>query len=194
METRTYDNSKILAFSICVLSLALFFSGCTAYQVSGDVQRGRYALMAGDSKSALAYFQRAAEVDPGYAAKIGPVKWESVWTYMGRAQYSGGDFTAARKSLEQARSRYPDDSLAPLYLGLALSKAGDPQTAAKEIRLGLNGYQIADQRRASENRRKRDQLARACCERRAHRHGCRTGSERSCNRETSRAERLSEGR
>jgi tetratricopeptide (TPR) repeat protein len=139
METRTYDNSKILAFSICVLNLALFFSGCAAYQVSGDVQRGRYALMAGDSKSALAYFQRAAEVDPGYAAKIGPVKWESVWTYMGRAQYSSGDFTAARKSLEQARSHYPDDSLAPLYLGLTLSKAGDPQTAAKEIRLGLNG-------------------------------------------------------
>ncbi len=78
METRTYDNSKILAFSICLLNLALFFSGCTAFQVSGDVQRGRYALMAGDSKSALGYFQRAAEVDPGYAAKIGPVKWESV--------------------------------------------------------------------------------------------------------------------
>jgi tetratricopeptide (TPR) repeat protein len=139
MGTRTYDNSKILAFSICLLNLVLFLSGCAAYQVSGDVQRGRYALMAGDSKSALVYFQRAAEVDPGYAAKIGPVKWESVWTYMGRAQYSGGDFTAARKSLEQARSRYPDDSLAPLYLGLALSKAGDQQTAAKEIRLGLNG-------------------------------------------------------
>ena len=86
METRIYDNCKILAFSICVLNIALLFSGCTAYQVSGDVQRGRYALMAGDSKSALAYFQRAAELDPGYAAKIGPVKWESVWTYMGRAQ------------------------------------------------------------------------------------------------------------
>jgi tetratricopeptide (TPR) repeat protein len=137
MESRRYHKAKILGFTICVLQLALFFSGCTAFQVSGDVQRGRYALMAGDSKLALAYFQRAAEVDPGYAAKIGPVKWESVWTYMGRAQYSGGDFTAARKSLEQARSRHPADSLAPLYLGLALSKNGDRQTAAKEIRLGL---------------------------------------------------------
>jgi len=29
METRTYDNSKILAFSICVLTLRFFFSGCT---------------------------------------------------------------------------------------------------------------------------------------------------------------------
>jgi tetratricopeptide (TPR) repeat protein len=140
METRICDKGNILAFTICVLHLALFFSGCTAYQVSGDVQRGRYALMAGDSKSALAYFQRAAQVDPGYAKKIGPVKWESVWTYMGRAQYSSGDFIAARKSLEQARSRHPDDSLAPLYLGLALSRdGGDRQTAAKEIRLGLTG-------------------------------------------------------
>jgi tetratricopeptide (TPR) repeat protein len=136
METRLCHKGNIL--TICVLQLALFFSGCTALQVSGDVQKGRYALMRGDSKEALAYFQRAAQVDPGYAKKIGPVKWESVWTYMGRAQYSGGDFIAARKSLEQARSRHPDDSLAPLYLGLALSRdAGDRQIAAKEIRLGL---------------------------------------------------------
>jgi hypothetical protein len=98
METRISNKGNV-AFAICILHFGLFFSGCTAYQVSGDVQQGRYALMAGDSKSALAYFQRAAEVDPGYAAKIGPVKWESVWTYMGRAQYSSGDFTAARKSL-----------------------------------------------------------------------------------------------
>jgi tetratricopeptide (TPR) repeat protein len=138
METRLCDKGNIL--TICVLHLALFFSGCTTFQVSGDVQQGRYALMRGDSKSALAYFQRAAQVDPGYAAKIGPVKWESVWTYMGRAQYDSGDFIGARKSLEQARSRYPGDSLAPLYLGLALARdGGDRQTAAKEVRLGLTG-------------------------------------------------------
>jgi tetratricopeptide (TPR) repeat protein len=140
METRINVKGNIVAGAICLLHLTLFFSGCTTFQVSGDVQRGRYALMAGDSKSALAYFQRAADVDPGYAAKIGPVKWESVWTYMGRAQYASGDFTAARKSLELARSRHPDDSLAPLYLGLALARdSGDRQTAAKEVRLGLTG-------------------------------------------------------
>jgi tetratricopeptide (TPR) repeat protein len=140
METRISYQGNILAFAICLLCFAFFFSGCTTLQVSGDVQKGRYALMAGDSKAALGYFQRAAQVDPGYARKIGPVKWESVWTYMGRAQYTGGDFIAARKSLEQARSRHPDDSLAPLYLGLALSRdGGDRQTAAKEVRLGLTG-------------------------------------------------------
>ena len=138
METRTYDRSKILVFSICVLNLALFFSGCAAFQVGSDVQRGRYALMRGDSKVALAHFQQAAQMDPGYAYRIGPIR-EGVWTYVGRAEYAGGDFTAARKSLEQARSLHPDDPFAPLYLGLALSKAGDQQTAAKEIRLGLNG-------------------------------------------------------
>jgi tetratricopeptide (TPR) repeat protein len=138
METRLCNKGNIL--TICVLQLVLFFSGCTALQVSGDVQRGRYALMRGDSKEALGYFQRAAQVDPGYANKIGPVKWESVWTYMGRAQYTNGDFIGARKSLEQARSQRPDDSLAPLYLGLALARdGGDRQTAAKEVRLGLTG-------------------------------------------------------
>jgi tetratricopeptide (TPR) repeat protein len=136
METRTYNKSKILVFSICVLTLALFFSGCAAFQVGSDVQRGRYALMRGDSKVALAHFQQAAQVDPGYAYRIGPIK-EGVWTYVGRAEYAGGDFTAARKSLEQARSRHPDDPFAPLYLGLALSKGDDQQTALKELRMGL---------------------------------------------------------
>jgi tetratricopeptide (TPR) repeat protein len=138
METRTSEKSKILAFPICVLNLALFLSGCAAFQVGSDVQQGRYALMRGDSKVALAHFQQAARADPGYFYRIGPIK-EGVWTYVGRAEYAGGDFTAAQKSLEQARSRHPDDPFAPLYLGLALSRGGDQQTAAKEIRLGLNG-------------------------------------------------------
>ena len=51
----------------------------------------------------------------------------------------GGDFAAAGKALEQARTRYPDDSLAPLYLGLALSQAGDRQRGLKEIQTGLSG-------------------------------------------------------
>jgi len=79
----------------------------------------------------------AAEVDPGYAAKIGPVSGR-VWTYMGRAQYSGGDFTAARNPWSK-RARAILTILWRALSRLALSKAGDPQTAAKEIRLGLNG-------------------------------------------------------
>jgi hypothetical protein len=41
--------------------------------------------------------------------------------------------------LEQARKVHPDDSFAPLYLGLALSKEGDRQRAAKELQTGLTG-------------------------------------------------------
>ncbi len=133
------ERCKILTFAICLLQFAIFLSGCgTTWEAGGNVQRGRYALLRGDSKEALGYFQRASEVDSNYAYRIGPMK-EGVWTYVGRAQYAAGDYKAAQKSLEQARSRHPDDSFAPLYLGLALSKNGDRQRAAKELQMGLTG-------------------------------------------------------
>jgi tetratricopeptide (TPR) repeat protein len=131
---------KVNVFHIAfyILPLAMFLSGCTAIQASGELQPGRYALMRGDAERALAHFQRAAEIDPNAAVQHGPMK-EGVWTYVGRAQYAGGDFAAAGKALEQAKTRYPDDSLAPLYLGLALSRAGDRQRGLKEIQTGLTG-------------------------------------------------------
>jgi hypothetical protein len=121
-----------------ILPFAVILSGCTAIQVSGELQPGRYALMRGDAKRALAHFQRAAEIDPNAKVQHGLMK-EGVWTYVGRAYYAGGDYPAARKALEQARTRYPEDSLAPLYLGLALSQDGDRQRGLKEIQTGLTG-------------------------------------------------------
>ena len=129
---------KYLIFSFLILPFAFYLSACVSYDAGGNVQRGRFALLRGDSKLALDHFQRATEIDSNYAMRIGPMK-EGVWTYVGRAQYANGDFKAAQKSLELARTRHPDDSFAPLYLGLALSKDGDRLRAAKEIQLGLTG-------------------------------------------------------
>jgi len=129
---------KYLIFSFLIFNFALFLSGCASFDAGGNVQRGRYALLRGDSKLALQHFQRASEIDPDYTYRIGPMK-EGVWTYVGRAHYSSGDYKAAQKALELARTRHPDDSFAPLYLGLTLSKDGDRQRGAKELQAGLTG-------------------------------------------------------
>ena len=121
-----------------VLPSALLLSACASFEANSNLQQGRYALMRGDSQVALGHFQRAAQINPNTYYTIGPIK-EGVWTYVGRAHYVSGDIKAAQKALEQARQIHPDDSFAPLYLGLALSKEGDRQRAAKELQTGLTG-------------------------------------------------------
>jgi len=133
-----FAEIKTLHFAFYILAVVFLFSGCASFQVAGQVQPGRYALMRGDPKVALAHFQRAAELDPDFMWRHGLMK-EGVWTYVGRAHYDAGDLPAARKALEQARSRHPDDHFAPLYLGLVLSRAGDQQSGSKEIQAGLTG-------------------------------------------------------
>jgi len=130
--------TKFNFFSFLIFNFALFISGCASFDAGSNLQRGRYALLRGDSKLALGHFQRTSEIDPNYYYRIGPMK-EGVWTYVGRAHYAGGDNKSAQKALEQARKVHPDDSFAPLYLGLALSKDGDRQRAAKELQAGLTG-------------------------------------------------------
>jgi tetratricopeptide (TPR) repeat protein len=129
---------KFYHFAFFVLPFAFLVPGCTSFQLGSQIQPGRYALLRGDTKSALAHFQRAAQMDPDASVRVGPMR-EGVWTYLGRAYYDSRDFVAARKALEQARSRHPDDAFAPLYLGLVLSRDGDRQTGIKELRAGLTG-------------------------------------------------------
>jgi tetratricopeptide (TPR) repeat protein len=129
----------VINFATYIMPLALFFSGCASYQVAGQIQPGRYALMRGDPKVALGYFQRAADLDPDSTWRHGGQIKEGVWTYVGRAYYEAGDYPAARKAFEQARKRHPDDYIAPLYLGLVASRAGDYQAGSKEIQAGLTG-------------------------------------------------------
>ena len=133
------ENFKILHFTFYILPFAfLFLSGCVAFQVGGEIKPGRYALLRGDSKEALAHFRRAAEIDPNYVNNFTPLN-EGVWTYVGRAYYATGDLSAARKALEQARTRHADDQLATLYLGLVLAKDGDRERGLKELEAGLRG-------------------------------------------------------
>jgi tetratricopeptide (TPR) repeat protein len=73
--------------------------------------------MAGDYPTALAYFERIAHSDPNYVAPFSSFR-ESIWTYLGRAQYQTGRLADAKSSLERALSLIPNDSVAKLYLGL----------------------------------------------------------------------------
>ena len=73
--------------------------------------------MSGDSAAALTYFEPIAKRDPNYVAPFSSFR-ESIWTYLGRAQYQSGKLVEAKSSLERALSQIPNDSVAKLYLAL----------------------------------------------------------------------------
>ena len=131
------------------LSLVVYLSGCAAMQVAGDVQAGRNALETGRPNDAVTYLVRAAEVDPAYKIPYRiPV---GVLTYLGRAYYETGRDEEARKTLEKAVSLNKDDSLAHLYLGLALLRTGDRDLGRREIESGLKGIHETLEYIASDN-------------------------------------------
>ena len=113
-------------------------SACVDFQLVGEVQRGRTALLGANPDAALAHFQRAAEQNPDYFFNYYPLE-QSVQTYLGRAYYATGNLPAARQVLERARSRYKQDQMAKLYLGLVLSRDGDRQRGLRELQAGLQG-------------------------------------------------------
>jgi tetratricopeptide (TPR) repeat protein len=133
-------KTKFWHFCFLISSLVCLLSGCVAFQVGGEIQKGRMELMYGDPKVALAHFQRAAELNPNYRLEY-TIFPEGVWTYVGRANLASGMIPEARQALERARTRDEDD-LAKLYLGLALARGGDFDRASKELEAGLRG--IAD--------------------------------------------------
>jgi tetratricopeptide (TPR) repeat protein len=116
----------------------IFLAGCAAFQVAGQVQSGRQALLTNNNEQALAYFQQAAQSDPNYIFQSGLYR-EGIWTYVGRSQYSLGRLPEARQSLEKALSVYPDDYLARIYLGLTLLRSGEDSRGRKEIEAGMKG-------------------------------------------------------
>ncbi len=124
--------------SLGLLSFLPFIYSCVSFQVAGEIQTGRQALLINKPDVALAHFQRAAEMDPNYIMGFG-VFQEGVWTYVGRANYATGKLPEARQALERALSRYQDDNLARLYLGLAVARDGDRQRGLKEIEGGMRG-------------------------------------------------------
>src|ERR1043166_2560837 len=100
----------------------LLTTACSAVSLQGDFAAGRQAFLRGDPASAGTYFGRVAQADPQYKSET-VVMRESIWTYLGRAQYDSGRFPEARENFERALSYVNDDHLARLYLGLVLLKA-----------------------------------------------------------------------
>jgi tetratricopeptide (TPR) repeat protein len=116
--------------------LAVLMAGCAAFQTAGQVQSGRRALLANDPQTALTYLQPAADSDPNYLYQSMNFQ-ESVWTYVGRAQYAIGRLPEARQSFERALSVYKDDAMAQLYLGLTMLRAGNQVHGRQQVKAGL---------------------------------------------------------
>ena len=125
---------------IARLILISFLAGCAAWQTSGQVERGRRAILTNDPEGALPYLSEAAKNDPNYVYTYDRFR-ENVWTYLGRAQYLTKRYAEARQSFERALSLDRDDQLARLYLGLTLTRLGDSARGVKEIQTGMKGIQ-----------------------------------------------------
>jgi len=127
------DGGNRISGVVCV---GLAVSGCASFQVGSQFQAGRQALLRNNPEQALAYFQRAAQMNPDYVFQAESFR-EGIWTYLGRAQYATGKLPDARRSFEQALSKNKDDYMARLFLGLTLARNGDRSAALKEIQSGL---------------------------------------------------------
>ncbi len=106
-------------YSLGLFSAFIFLFGCTSFQLGGEIQLGRGALLTGKPDIALAHFQRVAQADPNYLLDFSPLR-QAVWTYVGRSYYAAGRLSEAHQTLGQALSRHPYDFMAKLYLGLML--------------------------------------------------------------------------
>ena len=119
------------------LPVVFLITGCASFQAGQNFQSGRQALITGNYTAAQSYFRTAAQLDPGYISYNGVP--QSIWSYVGRADYAAGRLTDARQALERALSTYSDDTTARLYLGLTLAREGDRQRSLKEIGVGMRG-------------------------------------------------------
>jgi len=137
MKNGNRSRERITTSLLTLWSL-LLLSGCASFQVAGEVQTGRQALLAGKPDVALVHFQRAAQLDPDYQLHFTSFP-QGVWTYVGRSYYNLGKLSEARQAFERTRSRYEQDALARLYLGLILVQEGNRQKGLKECEAGLRG-------------------------------------------------------
>jgi tetratricopeptide (TPR) repeat protein len=127
----------------CALGF-LIVAACATLDRGGDFLSGRRALMAGDYPTALAYFERIAQSDPNYVAPFSAFR-ESIWTYLGRAQYQTGKLAEAKGSLERALSQIPNDSVAKLYLGLTNVRLQTTQKATNPFTLQDISFALREQ-------------------------------------------------
>jgi tetratricopeptide (TPR) repeat protein len=126
-----------LIYSITGLLLSVLLSACAAIKGGTDVDDGRNALLAGNYKAAVGYFQEAQQSDPSYM--YGTELREGVSSFLGRSQYLTGNYAQARQTLEKALSQHKSDNLARLYLGLTLYRLGDQKAGLANIERGMKG-------------------------------------------------------
>ncbi|HEX9143625.1 MAG TPA: hypothetical protein VGA09_05080 [Candidatus Binatia bacterium] len=107
-------NDRLL-IGIALLS----FTACATLESQSEFLAGRQALIRHDPTTAISYFERVALGDPKFVTKSTLLS-QSIWTYVGRAQYESGKFVEAKESCEKALSYFSDDQMAKLYLGLSL--------------------------------------------------------------------------
>lgn len=119
---------------LCELGLLLIIAGCASLESGGEFASGRRALMSGDYAVALTYFEPIAKRDPNYVPPFTSFR-ESIWTYLGRAQYQSAKLSEAKSSLERALSQIPDDSVAKLYLALTNLRLQTTEKAANPFTL-----------------------------------------------------------
>ena len=127
---------KVIHF-LTLLALSALLCACAAVKGGTDVDDGRNALLAGNYKAAVGYFQEAEQADPSYM--YGTELREGVGSFLGRSQYLTGNYAQARQTLEKALSRHKSDNLARLYLGLTLYRLGDQKAALTNIERGMKG-------------------------------------------------------
>ena len=127
---------KVIHF-LTLLALSALLCACAAVKGGTDVDDGRNALLAGNYKAAVGYFQEAEQADPSYM--YGTELREGVASFLGRSQYLTGDYAQARQTLEKSLSRHKSDNLARLYLGLTLYRLGDQKAALTNIERGMKG-------------------------------------------------------
>ena len=119
--------------------LACLCFSTVLYGCSGsEMYAGRQALLMNKPEIAVAHFQSAAERDPNATLDFGAFD-QSVWTYLGRAQYLTANYAEARQSLAKALAQHPDDYIARMYLGLTLARDNDRPKALPEIASGMKG-------------------------------------------------------
>src|SRR5262245_53607002 len=84
----------------------LIVAACAGVESGGEFASGRRALMSGDSAVALTYFEPIAKRDPNYVAPFTSFR-ESIWTYLGRAQYSPASSSKPRVHWKERCPKFP---------------------------------------------------------------------------------------
>src|SRR5262245_3260913 len=109
LHLKTEIAMKVIHF-LALLSLSALLCACAAVKGGTDVDDGRNALLAGNYKAAVGYFQQAEQTDPSFM--YGTELREGVASYLGRSQYLTGDYAQARQTLELELKRHKRDHLA----------------------------------------------------------------------------------